>query len=137
MPASWQEKYDNAKPSYIRTNDKKFADLEPGTTILIPSPSDIEAEIASLGDGETVSLTKLRQRLASVHDADGTCPVMCGMNLRVVAEVAFEALDAGIAADELAPVWNAIDPKSNLAKKLPGGPERVSALRSEVLDGRT
>ncbi len=130
MGATWQEKFDTARPSYTRVNDKKFADLEAGTSILIPSPADIEAEVAALGEGETIALGELRRRLAERHGADGTCPVMCGMNMRIVAELAFEALNAGVPATQVAPIWNAIDPKSNLAKKLPGGPERVSELRS-------
>lgn len=132
MPASWQEKYDRAKPSYTKVNDKKFADLEAGTSVLIPSPSDIEDEIADLDREETINLTELRERLAERHGADGTCPVMCGMNLRVVAEVAFEALDAGAPPEQLTPVWNAIEPGSNLAKKLPGGPGRVTDLRPKL-----
>lgn len=130
MPATWQEKYDNSRPSYTKVNDKRFADLEAGTSVLIPSPSDIEDEIAALEPGEQINLSELRQRLAASHGADGTCPVMCGMNLRVVAEVAYEALDAGVPAEHLTPVWNAIEPTSNLAKKLKGGPERVRELRS-------
>lgn len=129
MTLSWQERFDTARPSYTKVNDKRFADLPAGTTVLIPSPRDIEEEIAALGDGETVDLTELRQRLAARHEADGACPVMTGMNLRVVAELCMEALDAGIPADDLVPVWSAVEPTSNLAKKLPGGPDRIAALR--------
>ena len=130
MVATWQERFDNAKPSYTRVNDKKFADLEPNTTTLIPSPADIQREIDDLAAGETMELTELRNRLADRHGADGTCPVMAGMNLRVVAEVCFGALDAGVPPAQLSPVWNAISPTSPLASKLPGGPERVHALRA-------
>lgn len=130
MPASWQQKYDRARSSYTKVNDKKFADLEAGTSVLIPSPNDIEDEIAALEPGETVNLTELRQLLAERHDADGTCPVMCGMNLRIVAEVVFEGLDAGVPQEQLTSVWNAIEPSSPLAGKLPGGRERVETLRS-------
>lgn len=131
MGGEWQEKYDTARPSYTRVNEKKFADLEPGTSILIPSPSDIEDELARLTAGEQLTLTELRHRLADRHGADGTCPVMCGMSLRIVAEVAFEALDAGVPPDRVTPVWNAIAPNSNLAKKLPGGVQRVEELRAQ------
>jgi len=130
MSASWQDRYDNARATYTRVNDKKFADLEAGTTILIPSPADIEAEIDELDPGQTLDLTELRRRLADRHGADGTCPVMCGMNLRVVAEVAYEALDAGVPPEQLTPIWHAIEPTSSLAKKLAGGPARVTELRA-------
>lgn len=48
MAMTFQQKYDGAGPSSIRVNKKRFADLEAGTTILIPSPRDIEAEIERL-----------------------------------------------------------------------------------------
>lgn len=131
MTASWQERSDNSKPSYLKVNDKKFADLEAGTSVLIPSPRDIAQEIDTLTREETLSLTELRQQLAERHEADGTCPVMCGMNLRVVAELTFEALDAGVPPEQLTPVWNVIDPASALAAKVPGGRDRVSSLRTE------
>lgn len=131
MPATWQERYDSARPTYTKVNDKKFADLEAGTSVLIPSPSDIEAEVAAASPGATLTLTELRHNLAERHGADGTCPVMCGMNLRVAAEVIFEDLEAGVPASHLTPIWIAIDPTSKLATKLPGGPDRIRALRAD------
>lgn len=131
MAATFQERYDTSKASYMRTNDKQFADLPAGTTVLIPSPQDIEVVANGLADGETMTLTDLRKSLAEMHDADGTCPVMCGMNLRVAAEVTFEAIDSGVPQSEVVPIWNVIEPTSNLAKKLPGGPDRIRDLRGE------
>jgi hypothetical protein len=129
MSLSWQQRFDTGRPTYIKVNQKKFADLEAGTSVLIPSPRDIAVEIERLDDEETLSLTQLRQRLAERHDADGTCPVMCGMNLRVVAELTYEALDAGVPKSETVPVWKVIEPTSALAKKLPGGVDRLVQLR--------
>lgn len=129
--SSWHERFETAKPTYTRVNDKKFADLEAGTTVLIPSPADIQREIDGLDAGEKIELTELRDRLADRHGADGACPVMTGMNLRVVAEVCLEALDAGVLAEDLSPVWNVVSPNSNLASKLPGGPQRIERLRAQ------
>lgn len=129
MSLSYQERYDQARPTYTRVNEKKFADLEPGTSVLIPSPPDIAAEIDALGDDEVLNLTEFRHRLAERHGSDGACPVMTGMNLRVVAEIAFEALDAGTSPDDVTPVWKVIEPKAPLASKLSGGPDRIRALR--------
>ncbi len=39
-----QQRYDSARPSYTKVNEKRFADLEAGTTVLIPSPQDIEPD---------------------------------------------------------------------------------------------
>ncbi len=130
MALSFAERYDQARPTYTKVNKKRFADLEAGTTVLIPSPADIEAEINHLAADERITFTELRQRLATRHHADGSCPVMTGMNLRVVAELAIEAVDTGIDQAEVAPVWNVIDPDSPLAAKLPGGRARIKTLRS-------
>jgi len=129
MSVDWQKRFDNAPASYVKVNEKRFADLPAGTTVLIPSPFDIETEIDSLPNGETVDLTELRRLLSARHQADGACPVMTGMNLRVVAELCLEALDAGVPRDHVVPVWNVVDPSSALAKKLPGGPDRIVELR--------
>lgn len=134
MAASYQERYDTAKPSYTRVNDKRFADLEAGTTILIPSPADIAAEIEALDVNELIDLSELRRRLATRHGAEGSCPVMTGMNLRIVAEISLEELAAGAPTEAVVPVWKAIDPKSALAEKLPGGVARVTALRASSGD---
>ena len=113
-----QDRFDQARPSYVRTNEKRFADLAAGTTILIPSPTDIDALINELAPDEQIDLTTLRRRLADRHGADGSCPVMTGMNLRIVADVALDAMEAGDPPESVTPVWNAIAPDSNLAKKL-------------------
>ena len=130
MSVDFQARYDQATPSYTRVNDKKFADLEAGTSILIPSPQDIEAIINELEVGDTIELGELRSRLAECHGADGSCPVMTGMNLRVVAELAFDALDAGVPVDDVVPVWRAVGPSSTPAKKRAGAPDLIRKLRA-------
>lgn len=131
MSLSYQQKFDQAKPSYVKVNERRFADLPGGTTVLVPSPQDIETEIWLIPAGGQLSFGELRNRLAFCHAADGTCPVMTGMNLRVVAEIAFEALRRGEPKNEVAPVWRVIDPASALAAKLADGPERLRRLRAE------
>ncbi len=132
-----QERYDSARPSYTKVNEKRFADLEAGTSVLIPSPQDIEQVIDDLDPAETLTLSQLRQRLAQRHGADGSCPVMTGMNLRIVADLGLEAIDAGhdpaVSGEfggEVVPFWKVVEPTSSLASKLPGGPDRITQLRS-------
>jgi hypothetical protein len=99
-----------------------------GTTILIPSPKDIELELRRLGPHEYITLKELRARLAERHCTQGACPVMTGMNLRIVAEVALDRLSAGARRSEVAPVWLVIAPEGTLAQKLPGGASRIQQL---------
>ena len=134
MTINYQERFDNAKPSYIKVNDKQFADLPAGTTVLIPSPKDIASTIDMIPAGKRVTLTQLRDSLASQHSADGACPVMTGMNLRVVAEVSLDALDAGVPLEDVTPVWRAMDPNGSVAAKVPGGADRLRSLRHADAD---
>jgi hypothetical protein len=132
MALSYRDRYERSRPSYVKVNDKRFADLPAGTTVLVPSPRDIEAEIRGLRDAETLTFAELRERLAVRHAADGTCPVMTSMNLRLVAEIALAELDDGMPADAVTEVWRVIDPRSTLAGKLPGGPDRIETLRTGI-----
>jgi hypothetical protein len=132
MALSYRDQYERSRPSHVKVNDKRFADLLAGTTVLVPSPHDIEAEIRGLRGAETLTFTELRERLAARHAADGSCPVMTSMNLRIVAEIALADLDDGVPADVVPEVWRAIDPRSPLARKLPGGPDRIEALRTRI-----
>ena len=135
MSLSYQQRFDEARPTYTRVNEKRFADLEPGTTVLIPSPPDIAAEIDALAGNELLNLTEFRRRLADRHGSDGACPVMTGMNLRIVAEIAFDALDGGTSPEGVVPVWKVIEPKTPLASKLSGGPDRIRELRAATAAG--
>ena len=129
MAKTLQERYDNAPPSYLKINERRFADLAAGATILIPSPADIDAEIRLLRNEQLLDQSDLRHLLAQRHGADGACPVMTSINLRIVAELAIQALDDGAALSEVTPVWQVIAPESPLATKLPGGPNRITKLR--------
>lgn len=129
MPVDYHARYASAPDSYTKRIEKRFADLPAGSTVLIPSPRDIEAVVCDLGANTTITLTELRHELADRHGADGTCPVMAGMNLRVAAEVTFEALDAGVPPADLVPIWRAVDPSSALATKLPCSIATLTALR--------
>jgi hypothetical protein len=129
MSATFQEKYDRARPSYVRVNTNRFADLPAGTTILVPSPHDIELELRRLKPGEHIVPKELRSRLSERHRTEGTCPVMLGMHLRIVAEVALARIAAGVPMADVAPVWQVIAPESTLAQKLPGGAAHIIYLR--------
>ena len=130
MAASWVEKYENARPSVVRIQEKPFADLQPGQMVVIPSPQDVDRAVREIPPGELRSQRQLRQRVAGYHEADNACPAVTGIQLRVVAELATEALDAGAPLDAVAPFWRVVEPGSNIASKLPGGSVRIADLRA-------
>ncbi len=134
MAMTWQEKYETARPSKVVVQEKPFADLEPGQHVVIPSPQDVEKAVWEVPLGETQTQREVRNSVARYHDADSACPAVTGIQLRVVSEMAVEALDAGVPPQAVAPFWRVLDPASNIAKKLPRGSERISALRRAETD---
>lgn len=123
-------KYDGAKPTQVRIQEKAFGGLVPGEVVVIPSPDDIEAALWDISPGTVSSQRQLRSDLANTHDADNACPAMTGFQLRYVAEVAVEALEAGAQPSEVAPFWRVVDPDSKIASRLPNGSALITKLRS-------
>ncbi len=124
-------KYPAAKPTQVRIQEKPFGGLVPGEVVVIPSPDDVERALLGIPAGETISQPELRSRLATQHEADNACPAMTGWQLRFVAEVAVEALDAGAAPDEVAPFWRVVEPGSKIAGRLPNGSALITDLRQQ------
>ena len=122
-------KYEGAKPTQVRIQEKPFGGLTPGELVVVPSPMDVERALWQIPVGQTNSQPELRRALADQHDADNACPAMTGFQLRYVAEVAVEALEAGAAPGEVAPFWRVIDPGSKIAGRLPNGAELIAELR--------
>lgn len=56
-------------------------------------------------------------------------PLTTGIFLRIVAEAAWEQLQAGKSRSEVAPFWRVIDPDSKAARKLPCGAEFIVRQR--------
>ena len=137
MATSWEEKYATARPSVVRTQEKPFADLVPGELVVIPSPQDVDRAVREIPRGELRSQKQVRQTVAGYHAADNACPAVTGIQLRVVAELATEELEAGAPLDSVAPFWRVIEPGSKIASKLPGGSERIAELRARETGSTT
>ncbi|GAA4430478.1 hypothetical protein GCM10023090_31930 [Acidovorax lacteus] len=120
MPRSrktWTEKM-CAKPPHTVVLDKAFAGVPQGARLLISSPQEIDAFVRTLPPGRSLPIQQLRRELAARHGADAACPVSTSLFLRIVAEHAFERLQAGDDICHIAPVWRVIEPDSPLMRKL-------------------
>lgn len=60
----------------------------------------------------------MRRDIARKNDCDAMCPVSTAIFLRMVAEGAWDDLEAGRSAEQVAPFWRVIDANSTIAKKL-------------------
>src|ERR1051326_830520 len=127
---SWREKMDNP-------NLPKLEEIPPnmqkrwGTgTMLIPSPREVDALIRTVPEGTVVTVSNLRESLASKHGANVTCPLTTGIFVRIAAEAAEESARDGDAT--ITPYWRVVKDDGTLNPKFPGGVQRqAERLREE------
>jgi hypothetical protein len=107
MKKSWLEKRDLAKPYEIKTLAINISGMKAGQIILLPSPQIVDAAISAIPYGGSMDIPTLRKNLAAQFNAEVTCPVTMGFQLRIVAEAAFEAFNQGL--EIVTPVWRVLD----------------------------
>ena len=135
MPKSWQQKYASAKPAHVVTLEKSFAGVPAGARLLIPDPVLVERHVRAAKPGEPVDIAEIRSRMAAERGADACCPVTTSIHLRIVAELAAEAVEAGMPAEAVAPFWRVVGPEGPLAKKLSCGSEFIRRHRAAEAGG--
>ena len=126
---NWTEKFEHPKPREVKPAPQDFADIKAGQTMLLPTPGDIADVLRNVPKGKQIDLKALRADLARRHGADTACPIVTGIQLRVVAEVTGERLEAGLPVIRAVPVCRVVGPKAAIWKKLEHGRERFAALR--------
>ena len=134
---SWAEKMQaNGRKPEVSVLEKDISDMKAGQKMLVATPTVLADYLKKIPAGQQVGVKQIRADLASQYQADHTCPLTTGIFLRIVAEYAYEQMQAGIPAEQTIPFWRAIDKKSTTAKKLSFGYEPVEALRQkEGLEG--
>lgn len=118
---TWADKR-QARPPHTVTLDKPFAGVPAGARLLISCPVQLEDYLRhQVPVGTIKEIQQVRRELAALHGADATCPVSTSIFLRTVAEAAWDDMEAGRSAADVAPFWRVVDPASALAKKLRAG----------------
>ncbi|MCH7410462.1 hypothetical protein MM239_13730 [Belliella sp. DSM 111904] len=129
MKKTWIEKFHVSKEPTVKRLEKAFTDMPEQSLMLIATPTLIADYLRQVPIGKVVDIKTLRKDLALEYGADHTCPVTTGIFLRIVAEAAYEALQAGDTVESIAPFWRAIAPDSPAAKKLSFGQEFLLQMR--------
>lgn len=114
---SWSEKM-NAKPPHYVVLEKDFAGVKKGSKLYISCPLDIASALTRIPKGKTMAVQEFRRTLAKANHCDATCPVSTALFLRIVAEYAWERMQAGADIETVPPFWRVIEPDSTIAKKL-------------------
>ncbi len=126
---SWTEKLNEPGEHQVTRIDKDLAGMKSGQMILIATPKIVEDYIRNIPPGGRVSLAQMRTDLARRFGADATCPLTAGIFLRIVAEAAHEAHEAGAQLSDIPPVWRMIDEKSPTLRKLSFDPGYMLEMR--------
>jgi hypothetical protein len=126
---NWREKMANpAEPQLVEPPAAWVSRYGPGP-MLISTPRDIDALLRTLNPGELISVKQVRSHLAEAFGANSTCPLTTGIFLRIVAEVAEEDLQAGMAP--VTPYWRVVQDDGGMNPRFPGGVELQSARLAE------
>ena len=106
---------------------KIFADLKVGEKMLISSPRSIANYVKKIPYGTEKTMKLMRSELSENTNADNTCPLTCGIFLRIAIEASIEQSNG--AKPDL-PFWRVIDRNSSLIKKLPISEKYLTELRT-------
>ncbi len=126
---TWADKISASKPHEVKVNEKGFADIPPGSTMLIATPAIVDEYVRQIPKGSSVNLQAMRKDLATEFNADYTCPVTAGIFMRIVAEAAHEQFTKGVPLKNITPFWRVIDENSTIGKKVSFGAEFIRAQR--------
>lgn len=116
---SWTDKLRDDKPHQVKPVPVNIAGMKKGQMMLVPSARIVDVFIRRLPKGRLLDTRELRTRLARRYRAEVTCPITMGFILRMLAEAAWEARQAGAADAALTPVWRVLEDDSLTLKKLP------------------
>ncbi len=95
-----------------------FAGIRKGQTMLVATPQIVDAYIRKIPEGQTRTLTRLRNDLAKRRQCDSSCPVSTAIFVRIAAAAALEELASGKEVGDITPFWRVIGPNDKAAKKL-------------------
>jgi alkylated DNA nucleotide flippase Atl1 len=121
---SWTEKL---------TDSKGFPKIEPITekmskrwgqgTVVIPAPMDVYGIMASVPEGELITINDIRSALAKKYGSTICCPICTG----IFARIAASASEEGKGVKKI-PYWRTLKEGRVINEKYPGGIEGQKRL---------
>ena len=123
---TWREKMENPNLPKVVPIPEKMAKRWGRGNMLLPSPHDVEAAVRGVRTGNLTTISELRQFLAAKYSVDTACPLVTGIFVRIVAEVAEEDRTAG--KSKISPYWRVVREDGGLNPKFPGGVRRQAEL---------
>ncbi|MFQ4138627.1 hypothetical protein PGN35_020165 [Nodosilinea sp. PGN35] len=131
MAKTWKQKLEEQKEPKVKVLEKPMAGAPAGGTLLMPTPQLVKAFIETIPTGQQIAFKDLRESIAKAHSSDVACPLSTSTCARIVAEAAWEDIQAGADLSQVTPFWRAIEPDSTLAKKLACGSAFIEDMRGQ------
>ncbi len=132
---SWREKVEAGREAKVVEITAKTAGrfgARMGQKMIIPTPKDVEIVIRQVKEGELITPSILRKRLASLYQVDLACPLTTGIFLWIVAHAAFEDIQMRRATQRtVTPYWRVVKNDGTLFHKFPGGVDVQKTLLEE------
>lgn len=116
---AWRQKLEKDQPPKVVPIPPKMQRRFGTGTILVPRPLDVDALIRKVPKGKLITQQQIREKLASDHKADTTCPITAGIFVRIAAEAAEE--DRRDGKKRITPYWRVLTHDGRLNPKFPGG----------------
>ena len=127
---SWAEKLRSSKPHEVKPAPRDMAGMKKGEMMLIPSAQIVDAFLRAIPKGSTMEPKSFRRGLAAQYGAEVSCPITTGIQLRIVAEAAYEAYEKGTDVGAITPFWRVVDEGSPTAAKLACGVNFITQQRT-------
>ncbi len=113
---TWREKLNSGKEAHVGTMNRMIQGVPAGGQMLIPTPMQVDAYIRSIPRGSSKTQQEMSADLAKAAGADITCPLCCGIFIRIASEAAYEEMSEG--KPDITPFWRIIPPKAPIRRKL-------------------
>ena len=129
MTQTARDKLCKKRTEKIKVLESNFADMTAGQRMLVATPMIIDGYIRSIPVGEHRTIRALRNTLAKRYKCDVTCPVSTAIFVRMSADAAIEAIDAGEPLTSVSPFWRLLTSKDKIAKRLTIDPDWIDHRR--------
>lgn len=114
---TWTERMNTGRKQEWRVSETPVGDVPAGSRMLISTPVMVDAAIRRIPRGKFFTISELRDEVAKEYDAEYVCPVSFGLNLRIVAESAYEQHIRGVPVASVTPVWRVIPASAPIARR--------------------
>lgn len=115
---TWNHRFTAKRYPKRVTLEADFAGIPAGATLFVGTPQILQTYIRKIPSGETRTLQRLRRDIARANRCEAMCPVSTSIFLRILAESAWDDIQARKSVDDVTPFWRVIEPGSAIAKKL-------------------